>query len=110
MATAFGIGMEWSGDTVHLSVRGELDISVSDELVDHVRAVRRSAARVALVDLCDVTFMDSSGLRALLTSQRLASESYRDFELIVVRPPAVVHDVIRMSGADRLLRFADDYG
>ncbi len=102
--------MEWSGDTVHLRVRGELDISVSDELVDRVRAVRRSSARVALVDLRDVTFMDSSGLRALLISQQLAGDSGRDFELIVVRAPAVVRDVVGLTGADRILRLADDPG
>lgn len=102
----FGIGIEWAGDAVHLHVRGELDIAVADKLVKRVEAVRRSSARLLLVDLSEVTFVDSSGLRALLAAQQVANES-DDFETILVRAPQTVREVMRITGADRLLRLED---
>ena len=101
----FGIGIEWAGDAVHLHVRGELDIAVADQLVGRIEAVRDSSARLALVDLHEVTFMDSTGLRALLAAQQVAEDG--DFEVIVVRVPAPVRDVIGITGAERMLRMAE---
>ena len=101
---SFGIGIEWSGDAVHLHVRGELDISVGDALVERVEALSESSARVALLDLSAVTFIDSSGLRALLGAQR-AAEDLDDFDVLLVRPTQVVRDVMEITGADRLLQF-----
>ena len=104
----FDIGMEWTGDTVHLHVRGELDIAVADRLVERIEAVRDSSARVALVDMHEVTFMDSSGLRALLSAHQLAAQDGREFDVVVIRAPAPVRDVIGLTGAAQLLHLADD--
>jgi anti-sigma B factor antagonist len=101
----FGIGIEWAGDAVHLHVHGELDIAVAAQLVERVEAVRESSARLALLDLHEVTFMDSSGLRGLIQAQQLGDE---DFEVIAIRSPAPVRDVIGITGAHRVLRLADD--
>jgi len=104
--TEFGIGIEWNGDAVHLRLRGELDIAVAPELVERVEAFRDSSARLALIDLAEVTFVDSSGLRALLSAQQAAAGA-EDFEVIVVRTPRSVRRVIDLTGADRLLRLED---
>jgi anti-anti-sigma factor len=103
---SFGIGIEWAGDAVHLHVRGELDISVGDALVERVQALSVSSARVALVDLAEVTFIDSSGLRALLAAQN-AADDLDDFEVLLIRPAQVVRDVMAITGTDRLLRLHD---
>ena len=101
----FGIGMEWAGDAVHLRVRGELDIAVADQLVERVEGVRESSARLVLLDMHEVTFMDSSGLRALIHAQQVAEDG--DFEVIIVRVPGPVRDVIGITGAERMLRMAE---
>jgi anti-sigma B factor antagonist len=103
---SFRIGMEWSGDAVHLRVRGELDIAVADELVERVAALASSSARLTLVDLSEVMFIDSSGLRALIEAHRIG-EGARDFEVIVVRPRQSVRRVIDITGAGRILRLVD---
>jgi anti-sigma B factor antagonist len=105
----FKIGIDWTGDAVHLRVRGELDIAVADRLVAQVQEVRESSARVALVDLHDVTFMDSSGLRALLSAQRLSRDG-DDFDVILVRVSDQVRDVIGITRAEPFLRIAPDAG
>jgi anti-anti-sigma factor len=49
-----------------LAVRGEVDIATADELRRRLDAVIRAAGdRPVVVDLADVTFLDSTGLAAL---------------------------------------------
>jgi anti-anti-sigma factor len=45
-------------------VKGEVDLATSDQFHDALVAVRRS--RHVVVDLRDVTFMNSSGIRAIV--------------------------------------------
>ena len=45
-------------------LEGDIDMAVADDVRDAIEEAARSGARV--VDLSGVTFMDSSGLRALL--------------------------------------------
>jgi anti-anti-sigma factor len=101
----FEIGMEWSGDAVHLRVRGELDVAVADSLLRRVEGMEGSSARLVIVDLAEVTFLDSSGLKALLASQRAADEG--GFEVLLVRTPKALRRVIDVAGADRILRLGD---
>jgi stage II sporulation protein AA (anti-sigma F factor antagonist) len=104
----FGIGMEWSGDAVHLRVRGDLDISVADSLLERVEAMEGSSAQLVIVDLAELTFLDSSGLKALLAAQQAGADG--GFEVLVVRTPKAVRRVIDVAGADRILRLADQPG
>ena len=104
--STFGIGIEWEGDVVRLRVKGELDLAVASQLVERVEAVRDSSAKLALIDLSDVTFMDSSGLRSLLAAQRVA-DAADGFETIAVCAPKPVRDVLEITGAAPMLRLAD---
>jgi anti-anti-sigma factor len=60
--------LQIDGGGARLLIRGELDIAVEDELVDIVATLLAGpdAPAVVVLDLRDVAFMDSSGLRALL--------------------------------------------
>jgi anti-sigma B factor antagonist len=104
--STFEIGIEWSGDAVHLHVRGELDIAVAPRLVERVEAIRDSSARLALVDLSAVDFIDSSGVRALIGAQQVADDA-EDFEVIVVCASKAVREVMDITGVDRILSLAD---
>ncbi len=53
-----------------IAATGEIDISSAPALDQSIdRALADGADRIAL-DLCGVTFMDSTGLRTLITAQR----------------------------------------
>jgi anti-sigma B factor antagonist len=57
------------GDRAVLYVRGEIDLLTAPEFEQALTAALERHARV-LVDLCDVTFMDSTGLRVMLHARR----------------------------------------
>lgn len=87
-----------------ISVHGELDIATADELERELRAAV-SCGDVVL-DLRAVSFMDSSGLRALLVASREAREAGR--RLLVLPGSGQVLRVIEMAQVAEHLELADE--
>ena len=50
----------------HITVVGELDLSTSNALIDQVSALVDGGATLVVLDLSGASFIDSSGLRALI--------------------------------------------
>jgi len=75
-------------------VRGEIDLGVADAFeVKASAAVMGSAVANFLVDLSDVTFMDSAGLRALIKVLEP-----RDGQRMIVQPSRQVFTLLRLCG------------
>jgi anti-anti-sigma factor len=89
-----------SGTTIKLV--GELDSATSGELVSAVERVLEAPEVPEIVlDLADVSFIDSSGMRAIVMLERAAAE--RGIELTIVPAPEPVTDLLRITGvADRV--------
>ena len=64
----FAVSVRGDGPTVTVIVRGEVDIANARELYATIDNGHSRAATSVLVDLRGVTFLDSTGLRALLTA------------------------------------------
>jgi stage II sporulation protein AA (anti-sigma F factor antagonist) len=93
------------GATIVLSVEGELDISTVSLLEQHVDAIDESPTNLTL-DLSDLTFMDSSGLRFLIELNGRAQREAWKLSLIPSQhEPANL--VLRITGADAALPFAE---
>jgi len=60
---------------------GEIDLAVKDELIDHVRDAAADAALIE-VDCSEVTFIDSSGLGALVLLNKEAQSSQKRLTLV----------------------------
>jgi anti-anti-sigma factor len=88
-----------------LAVRGELDIAGVDEFERSLAAVESEQPPVLVIDLREVTFLDSSGLRTLLAAERRAKSDGR--RLVLVRGPEPVHRVFEIALLDRRLTFVD---
>jgi anti-anti-sigma factor len=103
----FSIDAGERGGRFHVVPRGELDMATTPELEELVLARLREGQTVVL-DLRELEFMDSSGVRALISAHTTASEGYGD--LVLVRPPAggAVHRIIEISGLDEELGWVDD--
>jgi anti-anti-sigma factor len=93
------------GDSVcTLFVAGEVDMAGVDELVTQLVAACERPTPV-VVDLSGVTFMDSSGLRALVIAQNTATEN--GCELKISSPPPFVRSLLELTGADVALTIVD---
>ena len=68
-------------------------------------ALERHRAQALILDLSEVHFMDSSGLRAIVQIQRELSES--DGGIVLFDPTAQVRRILALTGLDRHLRVAD---
>ena len=60
---------ELQGDVPVLSVRGQVDLSAVTALCEGLDALTAQVSPVLVVDLADVTFLDSQGLGALVEAQ-----------------------------------------
>ena len=88
-------------DVVHVAPVGEIDLATVGRLDEQLRELREAGFRRLVLDLRDVGFMDSTGLRLILTLDALAREDGTDFGLVGGPPP--VQRVFEISGTlDRL--------
>jgi anti-anti-sigma factor len=75
-------------------VHGEIDLGVADTFeVKASAAVMGAAVGNLLVDLSDVTFIDTAGLRALIRVLEL-----REGERMIVQPSRQVFMLLRLCG------------
>ncbi len=81
-------------------VHGELDCATAPALEARLRTLGGLGHALA-VDLAEVSFMDSSGLRLLLQTRRDADRDGRVF--VVRRPSPIVRRVIGLARAEHLL-------
>lgn len=89
-----------------LAVKGEIDLATVDELeaaIDHVFA--NPGDHHLVVDLTDSSFMDSTGLKALVMANRKFDESGRSFAIAVSRGP--VSRLIDLSGVQTSIRVVE---
>ncbi|OZV75197.1 hypothetical protein CA850_29165 [Micromonospora echinospora] len=93
------------GDVV-LSPAGELDMSTVGTLETAlVAALNRPDLQECLVDLAEVSFLDSTGLRVLIEGFSLARERGRS--LRVANPQPAVERVLRITSVGPLLGLPD---
>ena len=83
-----------------VSVAGELDLATADEFSRAVRCGLTTGAVV--IDLREVTFMDSSGVRALNTALHESANRDRELRVSGRMQPSVVQ-VLEMTGMLGLL-------
>jgi anti-anti-sigma factor len=92
------------GSDVTISVSGELDLSTIEALAGQVDTQLHGAVDALTLDLHDLAFMDSTGLRLLIElADRARQEEWR---LKLIRPShEAAARVLRITGADRALPF-----
>ena len=88
-------------DHVVLRVEGELDIGTVPVFVAAVDEVLAAGNDVVLLDLEDLTFIDSSGVGAYVAAFRRARSAGRS--LSVGRRSPFVHRVLQISGVEEAL-------
>lgn len=92
-----------SGGDHRLEVSGELDLASAGRLQAAIEGLRSGETTGVTIDLSEVSFMDSTGLRALLMGHRLCEERGYDFRLIP--GPPVVQRLFELAGLLNTLPF-----
>jgi anti-anti-sigma factor len=97
---------EHPGQT-RIVLTGELDIASTQQFERQLEAAEAQDADDALVvDLRGVEFVDSTGLRALISAdERVRSRGRR---MIVVRGPGAVERLLTITQLDQRLELVDD--
>jgi anti-sigma B factor antagonist len=83
-----------------VAVSGELDLSNAGGLVRQVEVAVRSGRNCIVIDLSAVTYMDSTGLAALIEAHQLTEA--RRGRLALVAGSESVRRTIEVRGLDRL--------
>jgi anti-sigma B factor antagonist len=83
---------------------GEIDVATIDLLRRELDTARHETASV-LLDLSDVTFIDSTGLQLLLDASH--SSAVGDWTFLIVRLSRVAQRLIEVSGTADLLMIVD---
>ena len=90
-----------------ISLTGELDLSGAPPLEEEIAELSaRDGVRRVVLDLRELEFMDSSGLRTVALAERSLSAAGR--ELVLVRGREAVQRVFSITRMDERLRFVDD--
>ena len=85
---------------------GDLDAYTAPELRQTLHEAAESGARLLVVDLSRVTFIDSAGLGTLVGAHRRMLEA--GGALRIVQPPALVGRAFALTGLDEVLDLRED--
>jgi anti-anti-sigma factor len=88
-------------------VRGELDLATAPDLEGAVTA-GLDAGKDVVVDLRELDFMDSSGLRVLVAAHARARRDGGRFAIVRPLPGGAVARILSVAGIERELDFIDE--
>ena len=105
-----GLMIEFGVDTTSEGIgvvtpRGRLNMVSARRLKDLLAEMVADGTTKIVVDMGETTFLDSSGLGALIAGLKSARQAGGD--LRVARPTPAVHSVFEMTNLDRVLRARD---
>lgn len=90
----------------HVVLTGELDLSTIAKVEQELARVEGDGPETVALDLSRLTFLDSSGLRVIVSADKRARRENRRF--VIVRGPATVQRVFSITRLDQQLELVDD--
>ena len=102
----FEIESRQEGGDYIIRPRGELDLAVSETFETELKNALQSEASAVLLDLREVTFIDSTGIRALLSAVGRSEANGRRLRVTRKTSPAVQR-VFDVTGLGERVPFID---
>ena len=90
----------------HVVLRGELDLSTVEKVERELAALEGDQEQLLVLDLSGLTFLDSTGLRLMVTADQRAQKDGR--RLVIVKGPETVQRVFSITKLDETLEMVDD--
>lgn len=94
--------VELSADWRAIVVGGDVDLASVDELDKAIKEILAAEKSNLAVDLTATNFMDSTGLRCLVTANRSFQDLNLEFALAV--KPGPIERLLDLSGIDSLIK------
>jgi anti-sigma B factor antagonist len=94
------------GDQVRIAVEGELDLSSALTFDEEVRRAEERCPRTLVIDLSGLKFLDSTGLRLIMSAQARAKK--RGHRLTIVEGGQAVQRIFRLAGVNRRLEIVPE--
>jgi anti-sigma B factor antagonist len=88
-------------DRYVITVSGEVDLATSPELDTEIIAAIDSRATSVVIDLTDVSFMDSSGLGVIVRALKRCREAENDLDLVITNERVL--KVFGITGLDQVI-------
>jgi anti-sigma B factor antagonist len=88
-------------DRYVITVSGEVDLATSPQLDTAVIAAIDSGATSVVIDLTDVSFMDSSGLGVIVRALKRCREAENDLDLVITNERVL--KVFGITGLDQVI-------
>lgn len=96
------IDVRQESDGVVISLTGELDLAHAAMLQGAVEGEQAAAAKTLVLDLQELTFLDSTGLRAILSARELCWRRGQEFAVTQGSPQ--VQRLLSVTGVGEHLR------
>ena len=94
------------GGGIDFALSGDLDLSTLEQFESALEASLDGKSELVVLDLRELTFLDSSGLRAMLALHSTQRE--HGGRLVLIRGPRRVHRVLELTRADDELEIVTD--
>jgi anti-anti-sigma factor len=91
---------------VTVSLKGELDLSSVGKVEEELARAEAEGPSLLVLDLSQLSFLDSTGLRAVVTADERARSNGR--RLVIVRGPDAVQRVFAITRLEERLEIVDD--
>jgi anti-sigma B factor antagonist len=105
---SFELGVDSGDERVTFTPRGELDLATAPDMEEQVLSAVRAGGKAVVVDLRELTFMDSTGVRTIVAAHQVAEESGTDLRVVRPSRESAVSRVIEISGIDDALGLVDE--
>jgi len=103
----FSVAVREADGLLVVVARGELDLATAPELEAALLTPLRDGAS-AVLDLRDLDFMDSTGVRVIVAAHHAAEEHGGRFAIVRTSPDGAVARVLEISGLDAVLDVVED--
>ena len=89
-----------------LNVRGEIDVSTSPNFQEALAELISRPPRLWMVNMADVSFIDSTGLGVLVGAVRDMRAAGGDLRLVVTQPQIL--KLLELTGLDKVFEIVSD--
>ncbi|HEY0362286.1 MAG TPA: STAS domain-containing protein [Solirubrobacteraceae bacterium] len=88
-------------------IRGELDLATAPDLEAAIQG-RLDDGQDVVVDLRELDFMDSTGLRVLVAAHARVEGTEQHFLIVRPLPGAAIERILAVAGVEQVLDLVDD--